>query len=69
MAAATTTFDRHYEGKALLAEVPSGVDAKGFDFHYEGMAIVAETESGVVGGPFPFYTRRTMEAGLVDMRG
>ena len=42
MAHALTTFDRHYEGKVLLTEVPAGVDTKGFDYHYEGRAIVAE---------------------------
>ena len=38
MVHASTTFDRHYESKVLLAEVPVGVDTKGFDYH----AVVAE---------------------------
>lgn len=46
MAHASTTFDRHYEGRVLLTEVPTGVDTKAFDFHYEGAAIVAEAAVG-----------------------
>lgn len=57
MAHASTTFDRHYEGKVLLVEVPSGVDTKAFDYHFEGVSLVAGA-AVTVGGPFPHYTRR-----------
>jgi len=54
---ASTNFDRHYEGVALLDEVPSGVDTKGFDYHYEGKALTGEAPAGN-----PWYYRAQQEA-------
>ena len=66
MAHASTTFDRHFEGKPLLDEVPTGVDTKAFDYHFEGQAVVAEA-AAAAGGPFPHYTRRSMRGGMIGM--
>jgi hypothetical protein len=65
MAHASTTFDRHFEGKPLLDEVPTGVDTKAFDWHFEGQAVVAEAAAG--GGPSPHYVRRAMRGGMIGM--